>query len=306
VAAAVPPAAQAAAVPLPAQAAASADIALPGTRVTVRENPVDPVRITSYTFGTSTYLRRSEKFAKQASYKEITVAPKGARALAVPTSYSDGYDSVVLVDLATAKGTRVRTVKKPIVAQYVHWTRDAKKAVLTVEKKSGTGWETAGFVVVDVAAKTARTVIVTGVDKAAKFRWSSDNTDVVAEYQGGTRFYRQSGEVRRTLAKTGRPAGGEDAFSPSGRGLMTWCPSSYTEHVCIWDRTSGKLATKVPTLRPKALWGWWDEKHLIAVVAGGSAYRAVLVDLKGKAVRALADISAADWNNKLYLSYTRK
>lgn len=290
----------------PVAYAASADVVLPGTRVTARENPADPVRVTSYTFGTSAYVRGSKGFTKQASYKEITVAPKGAMALAVPTSYRDGYDSVALVDPATGRGTRIRTVKKPLVAQYVHWTRDAKKAVMTVERKNGTAWETAGFVVVDVAAKTARTVIVAGVDKAARFRWSSDDTDVIAEYRGGTRFYRQSGQVRRTLAKTGRPAGGEDAFSPSGRGLMTWCPSTYTEHVCVWDRTSGKLAAKVPNLRPKTLWGWWDEKHVIAVVPNGSAYRAVLVDLKGKVVRALADISTADWNNRIYLSYTRR
>ncbi|AWS41806.1 hypothetical protein DKM19_11015 [Streptosporangium sp. 'caverna'] len=299
-AAMAPPAAQAAA------PAAPAAIVLPGTRVTARENPADPFAVTSYTSGTSAYVRGSAGFSKQASYKEITVAPKGGRALAVPTSYRDGYDSVILVDLATAKGTRIRTVRKPVVAQYVHWTRDAKKAVLTVERKSGTSWETVGFVVVDVAAKTARTVIVAGVAKAAKFRWSPDNTDVIAEYQGGTRFYRQTGEVRRTLARTGRPAGGEDVFSPSGRGLMTWCPATYTEHVCVWDRVSGKLTAKVPGVRPKTVWGWWDEKHIIAVVPNGSAYRAVLVDLKGKVVRALADISAADWNNKLYLSYTRK
>ncbi|GAA3418459.1 hypothetical protein [Streptosporangium vulgare] len=121
----------------------------------------------------------------------------------------------------------------------------------------------------------------------------------MAEHSGGTRFYGQDGAIRRTLVKTGRPAGGEDAFTPSGRGLMTWCPSSYTEHVCVWDRTSGKLAAKVPGIKPKALWGWWDEKHFIAVIPASGHYQVVLSTLKGKTTRVLAAFSADDWSNKL-------
>ncbi|MFI6454758.1 hypothetical protein ACIBF6_24730 [Streptosporangium amethystogenes] len=296
-------------VPLPAAAhaeAAPVDTVLPGTRVTVREDATDPLRVTSYSSGKMTYLRRGDGFTRQAAYQEITVAPKGGSALAVPTSYKSGYDSVVLLDLATSKGTRIRTVRKPLVAHYAHWSRDGGKAVLTTERKSGSAWVTSGFVVVDVSAKSAKTVTVADVDKAARFRWSSDGTEVVAEYQGGARFYGPDGTVRRTLAKTGRPAGGEDAFTPSGKGLMTWCPSSHTEHVCVWDRTSGKLAAKVPGIRPKALWGWWDEKHFIAVVPSGNHYQVVLSTLKGKTTRVLAAFSTEDWNNKLYLGYTRK
>ena len=89
---------------------------------------------------------------------------------------------------------------------------------------------------------------------------------------------------------------------------MTWCPS--TSHRARLASRTASPASSPPRcpqgVRPKALWGWWDEKHIIAVIPNGSAYRAVLVDLKGKVVRALADISTADWNNKLYLSYTRR
>ncbi len=299
--AAEPAAAAPAAVP-----AVPVDIVLPGTRVTVREDSKDALRVTSYSFGKMTYLRRGAGFTRQTAYQEITVAPKGKKALAVPTSYQSGYDSVVLLDLATSKGARIRTVRKPLVAHYAHWNRNGGKAVLTVERKSGSAWVTSGFVIVDAVAKTARTVTVADVDKAARFRWSSDGVDVVAEHSGGTRFYGQDGAIRRTLAKTGRPAGGEDAFTPSGRGLMTWCPSSRTEHVCVWDRTSGKLAAKVPGIKPKALWGWWDEKHFIAVIPASGHYQVVLSTLKGKTTRVLAAFSAADWSNKLYLGYTRK
>ncbi|MER6829287.1 hypothetical protein ABT352_25125 [Streptosporangium sp. NPDC000563] len=304
--AAEPAAAAPAAAPLAGPLAAPVDIVLPGTRVTVREDSKDALRVTSYSFGKMTYLRRGAGFTRQAAYQEITVAPKATKALAVPVSYQEGYDSVVLLDLAASKSTRIRTVKKPLVAHYVHWNRRGDKAVLTVERKSGSAWVTSGFVVVDTVAKTAKSVTVANVDKAARFRWSSDGLDVVAEYAGGTRFYGQDGAIRRTLAKTGRPAGGEDAFTPSGRSLMTWCPSSYTEHVCVWDRTSGKLVNKVPGIKPKALWGWWDETHFIAVVPSSGHYQVVLSTLKGKVTRVLAAFSADDWSNKLYLGYTRR
>ncbi|MFJ2029099.1 hypothetical protein [Streptosporangium sp. NPDC087985] len=291
--------------PTTAYAAGSADVALPDTRVTVRENPADPLKITSYTLGNVAYLRRNNGFAKQTGYQEITVGPKGNMALAVPTSYSEGHDSVLLADLVANRGSRIQTVAKPFIAKFAHWSRNGGKAVLTVQQRTGTVWATTGFVIVDATAKTARTVTVQGVDRAARFRWSPDGVDVVADYQGGTRFYGQDGAVRRTLAKTGIPAGGEDVFSPSGNVLMTWCPATYIEHVCLWDRTSGKLAAKV-NVQPKALLGWWDDRHFIAVVAGGNAYRAAVVDLQGKATRVLADISAEDWNNKVYLSYTSR
>ncbi|MFD8561749.1 hypothetical protein ACFV1N_31070 [Streptosporangium canum] len=291
--------------PPTAHAAESADLTLPDTRVTVREDPADPLKVTSYTVGNVAYLRRDAGFAKQTGYQEITVGPKGGMAVAVPTSYTGGRDSVLLADLVANNSTRVQTVDKPLVAKFAHWTRNGGKAVLTVQRKNGTAWETTGFVVVDATAKTARRVTVTGVDRTARFRWSPDGADVVAAYQGGTRFYGQDGAVRRTLLKTGVPAGGEDVFSPSGKALMTWCPVTYTEHVCLWNRTSGKLAAKV-NVQPKALLGWWDDKHFLAVVPSAGSYRVVVVDLKGKAVRVLAAISAEDWDKKLYLSYTRR
>ncbi|WP_326821138.1 hypothetical protein [Streptosporangium sp. NBC_01756] len=291
--------------PTASYAARSVDVALPDTRVTLRENAADPLKITSYTLGNVAYLRRNTGFVKQNGYQEITVAPKGAMALAVPTSYSAGRDSVLLADLVTNKAGKVETVAKPYIAKFAHWSRSGGKAVLTVQRKNGTVWETTGFVIVDATAKTARTVTVQGVDRAARFRWSPDGADVVADYQGGTRFYGQDGALRRTLAKTGIPAGGEDVFSPSGGTLMTWCPATYTEYVCFWNRTSGKLTAKA-NVKPKALLGWWDDKHVLAVVASGSAYRVAVIDLQGKATRVLADISAEDWKNKVYLSYTRR
>lgn len=148
--------------PTASYAARSVDVALPDTRVTLRENAADPLKITSYTLGNVAYLRRNTGFVKQNGYQEITVAPKGAMALAVPTSYSAGRDSVLLADLVTNKAGKVETVAKPYIAKFAHWSRSGGKAVLTVQRKNGTVWETTGFVIVDATAKTARTVTVQG------------------------------------------------------------------------------------------------------------------------------------------------
>ncbi|MFC3981782.1 TolB family protein [Streptosporangium jomthongense] len=291
--------------PSAAHAALPADVTLPDTGVTVRESSADPLTVSSYTLGNLAYLRRGEAFAKQKGYQEITVAPGGTKALAVPSSYSSGHDSVLLADLVSEKAVKIQTVQKPFVAHFAHWSRDGRKVVLTVQRKAAGGWTTTGFVIVDVAAKTARTVTVSGVDPAATFRWTPDNAQLVAAHQGGVRFYGQDGTARRTLAKTGAPGGGEDVFSPSGKGLMTWCPASYAEDVCVWDRSSGKIAVKVKGVKPKALLGWWDERSFVAVLPGSGVYKVVVVDVKGKGLRVLADVSARDWNRKIYLSYTR-
>ncbi|WP_344866068.1 hypothetical protein [Planomonospora alba] len=288
-----------------AHTAAPADIRLPGTSATVREDTADPARVTAYSLKGAVYLRRGGAFVKRPGDAEITVAPKGARALAVPASYDAGHDSVVLLDVATGRGTRIRTVRKPLVANSARWSRTADKAVLTVRRKAGTRWETTGFVIVDATARTARQVSPQGLDGSAVFHWSPDGTEVVAGYRGGTRFYGLDGSIRRTLAGTGVPIGGEDAFSPSGRRLATWCPAARTEHVCVWERATGRPAARL-AVRPESMWGWWDERRLVAVLASGGAHRAVLVDLKGTPVRTLAAFSAADWEKKIYLSYTRK
>ncbi|MFB9711365.1 hypothetical protein ACWDUI_24035 [Streptosporangium sandarakinum] len=285
-------------------AAVVVDVKLTGTGVTVHEKTADPVKVTSYTLGNVAYLRRNGRFAKQIGYQEITVAPKGRRAVAVPTTYVNDHDSVLLADLTANTGSKVQTVARPLIAKFAHWSRDGAKAVLTVQRKNGTSWDTIGFAVVDAAARTTRAVTVPGADRAARFRWGPGGTEVVTEHQGGTRFYGLDGRVRRTFAKTGAPAGGEDAFSPSGSAFLTWCPLTYAEPVCVWNRTTGALSAKV-NIRAQALLGWWDDRHLIAVVPSGTAYRAVVADLTGRSTRVLADIPAADWKARVYLSYTR-
>ncbi|MGN9845045.1 TolB family protein [Nonomuraea sp. H19] len=289
-------------------APATADVTLPGTGgVKYLERAGDPVRLTAYGLGTGrTYLRSAAggTFAWEKTLTEVSVAPGGRLAAGVPAAYRSGYDTLVVTDRTTGKSTRIRTVKKPLTASYASWSRDGKKVALTVEQKIGGTWRARGFTVVDVAAKTARTVGISGLSSGAGFWWSPDG-NLVARHGTGLRLYRPSdGAVMRTLAGVGLPTGPEDAFSPSGRRLATWCPSGPKGQLCLADPITGTIARRM-SVRPEAVFGWWDESHLITVMAHQGAYRLAVVDLGGKVTRVLAALPARTWAAELWVSFIR-
>ncbi|SDG20760.1 hypothetical protein SAMN05421505_102255 [Sinosporangium album] len=299
---------------VPAASAVSAEpveISLPGTGVTLFENSADRLHVTSYNLSRNrTYLRdRSrDSFARKANYSEYTVSPGGGRAAGVSTSYtSAGFDTLVLLERGTGKSMMINTVRKPLTASYAFWSRDGSKIALTAERKSGGKWRTVGYAVVDVAARVSRYIPVPDVDPAGTFRWAADSTHLIVEHKDGVRFHRAGdGRVVRHIAKVGPPAGGEEALSPSGRLLTTWCPIRYAEKVCVIDRATGQIKNRVPT-KAESLWGWWDESHVIAVVPKDGGYQAVVGDLRGRTVRVLAEISSSAYRtDKVYLSFTRK
>ncbi|MFI6295680.1 hypothetical protein ACIBEJ_29070 [Nonomuraea sp. NPDC050790] len=291
-----------------APAGVTANVPLPGTGVTVQEQASDPVRLASYGFGTKrTYLRgvTGDTFVRQKGFSEAALSPDGRRVAAVPDSYHSGWDSVVVTDRLVGKPARVRTVRKPLTASYASWSRDGTKVVLTVEKKVGGKWRTSGFTVVDALASTARTVTVTGAATGAGF-WFAPDGNLVAEYGKGLRVYNPAdGKVVRTFPSIGLPTGPEDAFSPSGRQLALWCPASVAEDLCVADPATGKIVRRVP-VEPEALFGWWDESHVIAVAAWKGAYRLVVLDLTGKTKRVLAGVPAKAWKSGLWLHFVRE
>ncbi|MFG1701560.1 TolB family protein [Nonomuraea sp. M3C6] len=300
------------AAPLSTPAAAQVDLALPGTAdMKYHEKTGDPVRLTAYGLGTRrTYLRSTtgpiigNAFAWEKTLSEVSVSPGGRLAAGVPRAYRSGYDALVVTDRTTGGTTSIRTVKKPLTASYASWSRDAKKVALTVEQKVSGRWRVLGYTVVDVAAKTARTVRISGLSRSAGFWWSPDG-NLVSRYGTGLRVYRPAdGTVVRTYAGAGLPTGPEDSFSPSGRRVATWCPSRFKEQLCLVDAATGKIARRV-NAKPEALFGWWDESHVIAVMSGKSAYRLSVLDLSGKVTRVLADVPRKTWAADLWLSFTR-
>ncbi|MFI6496981.1 hypothetical protein [Nonomuraea typhae] len=283
------------------------NVPLPGASVTVQEQAGDPVRLGAYGFGTKrTYLRavKGDTFARQKGMSEAALSPDGRRVAAVPDSYRSGWDSVVVTDRLTGKPARIRTVRKPMTASYASWSRDNTKVALTVESKTGGKWRTTGFTVVDALRSTATTVTVPGVAAKAAFWWSPDG-NLVAEHQKGLRFHNPAdGKVVRTFAGLGLPTGPEDAFSPSGKQLAVWCPPRFAEHLCVVDPGTGAVLKRVKA-EPEALFGWWDENHVIAVMAFRGAYRLTVLDLNGTTKRVLAGIPAKTWRADFWLNFVR-
>ncbi|TDC08079.1 hypothetical protein E1267_11460 [Nonomuraea longispora] len=295
-------------VALPVRAAVGADLELPGIGgMKFREKAGDPVRLTAYGLGTRrTYLRSAtgNAFTHRKPLSEVSVSPGGRLAAGVPAAYRSGHDALLVTDRATGGTTTIRTVKKPMTASYASWSRDGKKVALTVEQKVSGKWRVLGFTVVDVAGRTARTVEIDGLGADAGFWWSPDG-HLVSRHGTGLRVHRASdGAVVRAYADVGPPTGPEDAYSPSGKRLATWCPERFEEQLCLVDPATGSIAGRVGAA-PRAVFGWWDDEHLIAVLAHGGAYRLSVLDLKGKVTRVLADVPARTWDAGLWLSFAR-
>ncbi|WP_214326720.1 hypothetical protein [Nonomuraea sediminis] len=281
------------------------DIEIPGVGITLHEQPGDPKRVTAFDTD-KPYLRDkgADTFTAKKGFFELIPAPKGGRSAGLPNTYSGNRDSVIVIGPAERQSVRIKTVKEPLVTGGPFWTRDGRKIVVTIQRKSGKKWLSQGFVTVDVAAKKASPVMVPGADKDAYFQWSPDGRGLVSSYKDGVRFYRPNGQVERTFKGIGWLASGEDAFSPSGKQLVTYCPARYDEDLCVWDASSGKLRKRIDVKVSQA-WGWWDDSHLLAVVKESGAYQVVALDLQGQVTQVLADITAASWKKRHpYLVYT--
>ncbi|NJP90878.1 hypothetical protein HCN51_15665 [Nonomuraea sp. FMUSA5-5] len=293
-------------VPVTAAPAARAEVVLPGTGgVTYREQAGDPVRLAAYGLGTKrAYLRSAtgNAFTWEKTLSEVSISPDGRWTAGVPRAYRSGYDHLVVTDRTTGRSATIRTVKQPMTASYASWARDGRRVALTVERKVSGTWRVLGFTVVDVVSRTARTVRISGLSAGAGFWWSPGG-DLVTRHGAGLRVHRASdGAVLRTYAGAGLPTGPEDPFSPSGKRLLTWCPSRFAEHLCLVDPATGRIAARVAA-RPAAVLGWWDDGHLIAVVPHRGAYRLSVLDLGGRLTRVLAGVPARTWAADLWLSF---
>jgi hypothetical protein len=303
-------------VPAVSATAADRDIRLPGTTVTIHERDGDPVRLTSYSLDNPTrvYLRAGNGgFAVRRGYTEATVSPGGARAaLRSDTFTRDDYDSVEILNRSSGEKTEIKTVKKPAEAYEFYWSRDGRKIIGLLDKASKTNKKVAGgFVTVDVTTGRRRVVSLAGLPKDASFRWTPDGRQVVGDHASGkkegVRFYNPDGTVVRTLDRVGTPISGEDMFSPSGKLFVTWCPLKINANLCLWDTRTGRGRGTVAR-NTEEDWGWWDESHLYSVIKKRGAYQLVVLDLKGRVVRLLADIPSSAWSKSkqnVYLSYTR-
>ncbi|MGR6924021.1 protein kinase domain-containing protein [[Actinomadura] parvosata] len=278
---------------------------IPGGKIYLYENPADAIVLTSYEVFDKPkddwidYARNSLRgtFTKLSGNWESMVSPDGKLLATRGRSYSsDDYDFIIISNRSSGERTTIKTVKEPLISSIRSWSRDGSKILLNVEKKSGSKWLYTGFVLVDVAAKTAEVVDVddTSVRETA-FGFDGDDEGVVNVYgdekNRSLRFFDSEGKATRSLTGIGTlSAGTQDIFSPSGKTFFTNCPNGGDGDHCIWDTATGKQVRKFSSDCDKAL-GFYDESHLYCWEQNnGDNDEIQVLDFNGKLLRKMLEV----------------
>ncbi|MEV0822647.1 serine/threonine protein kinase [Nonomuraea rubra] len=280
---------------------AQTDTELPVIGVTLHEHPKDAVRLASYIEGQGafrTYVRdRSGTFKHLGETDQPVLAPGGDWVALNPMiKFRTGdLDQVKFSRLSTGESFVVNTVKKPLQTMTPVWSRDGSKLLLSVADMKKEPYRLVGFVVVDVAARTAVHVETEYSDDTALAYTFDPGGTIVRGYwdgkRGGIEYYDMSGQVTRTLHWVGLPRGTQ-WFSPSGTRFATVCPNS--DSYCVWDLKTGARQATVPfTDKDGEFLGWFNEKHLLVKDPGKKRNTEVVkvIDLVGDTARVLADIA---------------
>ncbi|MEV4798726.1 serine/threonine-protein kinase [Nonomuraea sp. NPDC049421] len=269
---------------------------LPGTSVRISERDGDPLRLASYTLdgGKRLYVRKHDtgEFARETRYFEYALDPRTNLALATDVDYStDLFATVSIVDHVTGARRVVKLSPKPVYPATPRWSPDGERALVTLYKDEGGAAQAYGFGVIDVATGRGE-VLRTGEQGAGEWRffWDAGGRAVGTWTGGAMTFYGLDGKVQRTLKDVGSPVWVEgDDVSPSGGRFLAHCTAAGTA-LCAHPTTGTGTGTGTVTVPVAAerLIGWWDDDHLAVWRAKDGGYEAVVVDMKGRAVRVLA------------------
>ncbi|NJP23648.1 MULTISPECIES: serine/threonine-protein kinase [unclassified Microbispora] len=283
-------------------------VAVPELRATLYEAPGDPVRVTSFLvqtgpFSQPAYVREPGRAAyeKLDGLLDPVVSPDGRLVAAVaqtPQRVSDLHNQVLFTDRGTGERFSVPTVDRPLLAGSPEWSRDSRRLLLTVSAEPDRDPRPVGFAVVDVPARKVSFTEVEGEDEknapaaaAPVYRWTPDGSAVIrqaAPGADGIRVYDLDGTPRRTIDGVRWTA--DAGFSPSGRLLAALCPGD-DRRACVVDADSGRRRASLPLPADGALWGWFNEDHLLVFDKGSTPWRVHIVDLSGRRVRLFAEIT---------------
>jgi hypothetical protein len=301
---------------------ATSNLRLPGLRTTLHETPADPVRMTSFMYNTTSESRnyardpRSGGFEPMGPYQEALVSPDGKWTALLPwlkDSIPQTYDFVRLIDRPTGRQFVVRLTDKSLHNFFPFWSPDGRRLLLTTFDESSGTRKPVGFVIVDASAAKATPVKadVPGAN-SAPFQWAPGENAVAqrygAGYHAGLAFFDLRGKTIRTLPGVGETVSSESVFSPAGKWFITACPAGYT-NLCVWDTTTGRRRTSFPVPRLNANIGWYNDAHIMLVDRTKDTWRVVVMNLKGKVVRVLADIPPSEDNGspgRAIYHYTRR
>ncbi|MEU4834625.1 serine/threonine-protein kinase [Streptosporangium sp. NPDC023615] len=288
-------------------------VRVPGTRITLRENPADTERVSVYqdprgnAGGTPTYLRRGTgaEFRFLGTFMTAVVAPGGARVAVNPDNKFElgEFDLVRVVDPAGGPEVRIRTVDTPLKTFDPYWDPQGRRILLTIYENLEKPRHTRGFVIVDVVSRTARITRVPGDGADSPYVWGPDATSVVhAGPDGSVLVHRLDGTLSRTLPKVGALTRESVRNTSLGKVFVTECPDK-TDGMCVWDAVTAARRATVPIPKGTRFGGWLGDRHFLATVPGRRTTKVVMLDLRGRTVRVLADGPAAELD-KIALWYT--
>jgi hypothetical protein len=271
--------------------APAATVRATGVGLTLHEHPSDPLRIVAYRNERGTWLRSGKdgEFVEAGVRAEdVAAAPNGSWFALL------GKSEVTLVARVTGERFTVKVPKRSISPV---WDRGSSRLLLTLTAK-GKDRPPTGFAVVDAATRAVRTV---DTDErrhkgSGAFGWMPAGDQVAVSYTSGSdtglRIRDLEGRQVRTMSWTGASIG-RGLTSPSGRLLMTDCPSGGSQ--CAWDPTTGaRVATYVNTIKSAENWGWYDDDHLIILDPNKKPAELLAMDFRDGNRRLLATITAED------------
>ncbi|SNS46627.1 Serine/threonine protein kinase [Streptosporangium subroseum] len=294
----------------PMPTTSTTDLKIPGTKITLHENPSDAEGVTSYEDrrrGSETYLRQdgSAKFRFLGTLMTAIAAPGGERVVVNPTNkFLNGeFDLVRVLDAAGAPEVQIRTVDSPMVTFHPHWDVTGTRVLLTVFEGLTGDSHSRGFAIVDVASRTARIALVPDETDPSEYVWGPDSASVMhTRPDGAVRFHRLDGSVLRTVPGVGELTADDVRSTSLGTVFTTRCPDK-SRDVCLWDAETAKRRATVPIGEGMGYGGWLGDRHLLTTTTEGRTREVVMLDLRGKIARVLADGPVAELD-KISLWYT--
>ncbi|WP_310741904.1 protein kinase domain-containing protein [Microbispora sp. H13382] len=294
---------------------------LSGVSAVLHEHPSDPVAVAAYRVtdakgrlrGLYTRSSPGAKFRKWTGYFQVEVSPDGRYAAGLPTEFTDGYDSVDVIDLETGDVRKTLTVRQPLQGTNIQWSRDGRRILLTLIMFTGSTEVTSkGFIVAEVGEPKAR--VVTVADPAiahSTFTWDARDKGVVAlTGTGGTRgirFFSAAGTAVRDMAagavaETVRADEVGVLFAPSRRSFLTACAGPARTY-CVWDAATGRELRRF-TANCQYVYAWFGDEHVVCQATGDGDDDAIVVaGLNGQTVRTILTADDATMERKLEISF---
>ncbi|MEV0386952.1 serine/threonine-protein kinase [Nonomuraea sp. NPDC050643] len=288
--------------------ASAAEVKVPDTKITLHENPADPVWVSSYVDrrgvnGDPSYIRdpKTGAFEFFGAWQEPITSPGGGYVASLPVTRvnQSGYETLVLRDRTTGKAGEIRTVDKPGTLFFPRWSGDGKRLLATVTEND----KAVGFAIVDAAARSVTVTRAQGGEGA--FMWSADGDALLqAGTEDAVRVLDLAGRPLRVLRGVGELVRVDASRTPLGAVFATKCDDK-SANICFWDEKSGERKGIARLAKGVSFHGWLDERHFLATVPHGADAELVMMDPGGRTVRTLADGPAAQVR-EISLWFTRR